>query len=86
MSAAGAGRSGDDVIRICLAQMLASDGSPTSAELYEAVERRMPGAALSSNGKAAIRYYINRVAVSAGLVRPTILRGLAGGSPRMVAT
>lgn len=70
MSAAEAELDRNEVVRICLRQMIAAGGSATTAELYAAVEENMGGATLSANGRACVREYVNRYAVRAGLVLP----------------
>ena len=40
------------------------------ADLYHAVEQHMDGARLSDQGKASLRFFINKVAVRAGYIYP----------------
>src|SRR5262245_1372750 len=65
-----AGLSGDEQIRIALQEIVASGGSAPMADLYAAVERRMAGRKLSYQGRASLRFFINRVAVRAGYIYP----------------
>ena len=70
VTGAEAGLSGDDQIRIALRKIEERGGSAQMHELYEAVEEHLDGAALSPQGKASLRFFINRVAVQAGYIFP----------------
>lgn len=63
-----AGLSSEQQIRLALAEIVRRGGVATSSDFYEPIERRMQGMKLSKNGKASIRYFINKVAVERGLV------------------
>jgi hypothetical protein len=67
-----AGLSGDDQIRIALQRMIESGGEAQMPDIYEAVEARIrpKGFALSRQGRASLRFFVNRVAVQAGYVYP----------------
>jgi len=65
-----AGLSGDEQIRIALRAILTHGGIAQMADLYHAVEQHMDGAKLSDQGKASLRFFINKVAVKAGYVYP----------------
>jgi Restriction endonuclease len=72
VTGAEAGLSGDDQIRIALAQMLRQGGRARTADLYGALESvlRPRGLALSQQGRDSLRFFVNRVAVRAGYVHP----------------
>lgn len=70
MTGAEAGLAGDTQIRIALQAIANQGGSAPMDVLYTAVEQHMNGAKLSVQGKASLRYFINRVAVQAGYVYP----------------
>lgn len=65
-----AGLSGDEQIRIALRAIAANGGTAQMADLYKAVEQHMHGAKLSDQGKASLRFFINKVAVKASYVYP----------------
>jgi hypothetical protein len=71
MTGAEAGLSGDAQIRIALQTIDAHGGIASMSMLYPAVEQQMNGAKLSEQGKASLRYFINRVAVQAGYLYPS---------------
>ena len=64
------GLSGDDQIRIALEDIVARGGTAQMAEIYEAVERRMAPTRLSDQGRASLRFFVNRIAVKAGFIYP----------------
>lgn len=70
LTGAEAGLSSDEQIRIALRAIVAKGGIAQMADLYQAVEQHMGGAKLSDQGKASLRFFINRVAVKAGYVYP----------------
>lgn len=70
ITGAAAGISGEQQIRIALNKMVSQGGTAQTSDLYQAVERNMNGALLSEQGKASLRYFINKVAVKAGYVYP----------------
>lgn len=65
-----AGLSGDEQIRISLRAIIANGGTAQIIDCYKAVEQHMNGAKLSDQGKASLRFFINKVAVKAGYVYP----------------
>ncbi len=67
-----AGLSGDEQIRIALLRMIEHGGEAQMPDVYEAVESRIRprGLALSKQGRASLRFFVNRVAVQAGYVYP----------------
>lgn len=67
-----AGLSGDEQIRIALQRIVERGGEAQMAELYAAVEERLRprGLALSDQGRASLRFFINKVAVEAGYLYP----------------
>ena len=67
-----AGLSGDDQIRVALQRMIERGGEAQMPDIYEAVEARIrpKGFALSRQGRASLRFFVNRVAVQAGYVYP----------------
>lgn len=67
---AAAGVTGEQQIQISLKEMAKQGGSASIGDLYHAVEAHMHGAQLSEQGKASLRYFINKVAVKAGYVYP----------------
>lgn len=71
LTGAEAGLSGEEQIRIALRAMVANDGVAQMADIYKAIEQRMNGAKLSDQGKASLRFFINKVAVKAGYVYPS---------------
>ena len=70
LTGAEAGLSGDDQIRIALRAIAANGGTAHMPDIYEAVEQNMNGAKLSAQGKASLRFFINKIAVKAGYVYP----------------
>ena len=70
VTGAKAGLSGDDQIRIALQTMEANGGSAEMSQIYDAVEGRLEGLRLSSQGKASLRRLINSDAVQAGYLYP----------------
>ena len=70
LTGAQAGLSSEMQIRIALKAIIENGGTAPMSNLYEAVEQHMNGAALSEQGKASLRNYINKVATEAGLVFP----------------
>ena len=65
-----AGFTGDEQIRIALQAMVDNGGGATMSQLYEAIKTRMSPASLSEQGRASLRFFINRGAVRAGYVHP----------------
>src|SRR5580658_5196804 len=67
-----AGLSGDEQIRLALGELLRLGGRGQTRDLYAALEAAMnaKGFTLSEQGKASLRFFINKVAVEAGYVRP----------------
>lgn len=66
-----AGLSGDDQIRIALQRIIERGGEAQMADIYDAVDDRLPeDCALSDQGRASLRFFVNRVAVQAGYVYP----------------
>ena len=67
-----AGLSGDDQIRIALHRMIECGGEARMPDIYEAVEARIrpKGLVLSKQGRASLRFFVNKVAVQAGYVYP----------------
>jgi hypothetical protein len=61
---------GDDQIKIALQKIIDLNGVADIKEIYSVVEDRMDGNKLSDQGKASLRFFINKVAVEAGLVYP----------------
>jgi hypothetical protein len=64
------GLSGDDQIRIALEEIVARGGTAQMAEIYDAVERRMAPTRLSEQGRASLRFFVNRIGVKAGYIYP----------------
>lgn len=67
-----AGFSGDEQIRIALQRIIERGGETQMADLYDAVNERLRplGCVLSDQGRASLRFFVNRVAVEAGYVYP----------------
>lgn len=67
-----AGLSGDEQIRIALQRMIERGGEAQMPDIYDSVESRIRprGFALSKQGRASLRFFVNRVAVQAGYVYP----------------
>lgn len=65
---ADVGLTGEQQIRLVLAEIVRRGGSAATSDLYEPIERHMNGVKLSKQGKASIRTFINKVAVDRGLV------------------
>jgi hypothetical protein len=61
---------GDDQIKIALRKIIAQNGVAEIKDIYPAIEKQMGGNRLSKQGKASLRFFINKVAVDAGLVLP----------------
>ncbi|MBP7688402.1 MAG: restriction endonuclease [Thermoflexales bacterium] len=72
VTAYDAGISGDEQVRIALETIAANSGIAQTADVYNAVEARLrkQGLSLSDQGKASLRFYVNRVAVKAGYIFP----------------
>jgi hypothetical protein len=67
VTGAEAGLSGDDQIRIALEEIEQQGGSATIQQMYHAVSRQI-GQPLSEQGRASLRYFVNRLAVERGYV------------------
>jgi hypothetical protein len=67
-----AGLSGDEQIRVALRRVIERGGEAQMADLYDALEEcvRPLGFTLSDQGRASLRFFVNRVAVEAGYVYP----------------
>ncbi len=67
-----AGLSGDEQIRIALRRIIERGGEAQMTDLYDAVEDRIRPMRynLSDQGRASLRFFVNRVAVQAGYVYP----------------
>ncbi|MEQ8426320.1 MAG: restriction endonuclease [Gammaproteobacteria bacterium] len=65
-----AGLSGDDQIKIAIKFIANNGGEAQMKELYPALEEHLQGQKLSKQGKASFRFFVNNVAVKAGLVYP----------------
>lgn len=65
-----AGIPGDEQIRIALRRIIARGGEAQMADLYDALEEHLRplGFTLSDQGRASLRFFVNRVAVEAGYV------------------
>jgi len=70
VTAADAGFSGDDQIKIALQTMIENGGKASMEEIYQSVEARMNGYVLSPQGKAGLRAFINKTAVDKKYVCP----------------
>lgn len=64
------GLSGDDQIKIALKRIISLGGKAEMKDIYEAVEEKLDGCKLSDQGKASLRFFVNKVAVQAELVYP----------------
>lgn len=76
-SAAQAGLTANEQVRIALNTMVANGGTATTNDIYAAVEARMAPDTLSQQGRATLRAYINRDAVRAGFIEDHV-KGAAG--------
>lgn len=65
-----AGFSGDDQIKIVLNYIYSNNGIAQTKELYSALESKLNGKKLSDQGKASLRFFVNKVAVQAGFIQP----------------
>ena len=65
-----AGLSGDEQIRIALRTIDANGGEAMMSQIYEAVTAKMSPNGLSAQGRASLRFFVNRVAVRAGYIHP----------------
>ena len=67
-----AGISGDEQIRIALQAIVENGGIAQIQQIYAAVEAVLKerGFRLSKQGKASLRFFVNKVAVEAGYVYP----------------
>ncbi|MCI0690957.1 DUF262 domain-containing protein [candidate division KSB1 bacterium] len=70
VTAADAGFSGDDQIKIALQTMVEKGGKASMEEIYQNIEARMNGYVLSQQGKASLRAFINKTAVEKNYVYP----------------
>lgn len=69
-TAAEVGLSGDEQIRIALRTLIDQGGEALMQDIYRAVEAKMNGYVLSEQGKASLRYFINKTAVERGYIQP----------------
>ena len=65
-----AGLSGDEQIRIALRTIDANGGEAMMSQIYEAVTAKMSPNGLSAQGRASLRFFVNRVAFRAGYIHP----------------
>ncbi len=65
-----AGLSGDDQIKIILNYIHANNGVAQMNELYSVLEEKLDGKKLSDQGRASLRFFVNKVAVRAGFIHP----------------
>lgn len=67
-----AGLSGDEQIRIALKRIIERGGEAQMPDINDAIEDRLrpKGCALSDQGRASLRFFVNRVAVQAGYIYP----------------
>lgn len=65
-----AGLSGDVQVEIAVKEINRLGGKAQMSQLYSALEKEMGDKKLSEQGKASFRFYVNKVAVKAGLVYP----------------
>lgn len=67
-----AGLSGDAQIQLVLRELIRRGGRAKTGDLYPTVESTLnaKGFTLSEQGKASLRFFINKVAVDAGYVHP----------------
>ncbi|NJP05535.1 MAG: hypothetical protein HC837_07905 [Chloroflexaceae bacterium] len=68
-TAAAVGLSDDEQIRIALQEIVRNDGMATIQQIYNAVVREI-GQPLSEQGRASLRFFVNKVAVERGYVSP----------------
>ncbi|MBE4579694.1 hypothetical protein BOO30_19230 [Vibrio navarrensis] len=64
------GLSGDAQIALIVKYIAKQGRACAMKELYTVIEEQMNGAKLSAQGKATLRFFVNRVAVNAGLIFP----------------
>lgn len=64
------GLSGANQIAIALRCIAAGGGRAEMSDLYAAVEAEMHGNTLSEQGRASLRFFVNKVAVERGLIEP----------------
>jgi hypothetical protein len=64
------GLSGDDQVRLALQEIIRRGGTAQTPDIYQAVDAVLAsrGMSLSEQGKASLRFFINKVAVDAGYV------------------
>ena len=72
VTGADAGLSGDEQIRLSLKRIIGLGGVGKMGQLYSAIEEviNQDGFTLSTQGKASLRFFINKVAVEAGYIYP----------------
>ena len=68
LTGAAAGLNGAAQVRIAVKCIFDCGGAATTQQLYDALEAQMKGRRLSEQGKASLRFYINKVAVRLGYV------------------
>lgn len=73
VTASEAGINGDEQVKIALETMAANNGIAQTRQIYMAVEAvlKEKGFGLSSQGKASLRFFVNKVAVNEGYVYPS---------------
>jgi hypothetical protein len=72
ITGADGGLSGDDQVRIALRAIAKHGGVAQMHDIYEAMEAVLnpKGFTLSDQGKASLRFFVNKVAVDAGYLHP----------------
>lgn len=67
-----AGLSGDDQVRIALGAIAERGGVAQMSDIYNAVDAvlKLKGFILSEQGRASLRFFVNKVAVEAGYLHP----------------
>lgn len=65
-----AGLSGDAQVEIAVKEIFRLGGKAEMKQLYSALEKEMGGKKLSEQGRASFRFYVNKIAVKAGLIYP----------------
>lgn len=72
ITAADAGLSGDEQVKIALQAIVENHGNAQMHQIYKAVNEKLKNNnyQLSKQGEASLRFYVNRVAVKAGYIYP----------------
>ena len=64
------GLSGDDQVLLVVRHIAEQGGRAEISELYDAIEANLDGNTLSEQGRSSLRFFVNKVAVEKGYLKP----------------